>query len=89
MLGLASFCHRSRGESLVSHPDRKVRLAIAPMLDWMAQLDPVQAQAPKDYPFVLAAGQRRMFNSTSSFAAASSGFFVCGSIGAPITLSVS
>ena len=53
--------------SLVSHPDRKVRLAIAPMLEWLAQLDAVQAQAPKDYPFVLAAGQRRMFNANQIF----------------------
>ena len=53
--------------SLVSHPDRKVRLAIAPMLVWLAQLDPVQAAARKDYPFVLAAGQRRMFNANQIF----------------------
>jgi anaerobic selenocysteine-containing dehydrogenase len=53
--------------SLVSHPDRKVRLAIAPMLEWLAQLDPAQATAPEDYPFVLAAGQRRMFNANQIF----------------------
>jgi anaerobic selenocysteine-containing dehydrogenase len=53
--------------TLVGHPDRKVRLAIAPMLDWLAQLDPAQAAAPKDYPFVLAAGQRRMFNANQIF----------------------
>jgi anaerobic selenocysteine-containing dehydrogenase len=53
--------------SLVSHSDRKVRLAIAPMLAWLAQLDPAQAEAPKDYPFVLAAGQRRMFNANQIF----------------------
>jgi len=53
--------------SLVSHPDRKIRLAIAPMLEWLARLDPAQAEAPKDYPFVLAAGQRRMFNANQIF----------------------
>ena len=53
--------------SLISHPDRKVHLAIASMLEWLAQLDAVQAQAPKDYPFVLAAGQRRMFNANQIF----------------------
>jgi len=53
--------------SLISHPDRKVRLAIAPMLEWLGRLDPVMAEAPKDYPFVLAAGQRRMFNANQIF----------------------
>jgi anaerobic selenocysteine-containing dehydrogenase len=37
------------------------------MLQWLAQLDPAQAQAPKDYPFILAAGQRRMFNANQIF----------------------
>jgi anaerobic selenocysteine-containing dehydrogenase len=53
--------------SLISHPDRKVHLAIAPLLEWLGKLDPVLAQAPKDYPFVLAAGQRRMFNANQIF----------------------
>jgi anaerobic selenocysteine-containing dehydrogenase len=53
--------------SLVSHPDRRIRLAIAPMLEWLGQLDPAVADAPKDYPFVLAAGQRRMFNANQIF----------------------
>jgi anaerobic selenocysteine-containing dehydrogenase len=53
--------------SLVSHPDRKVRLAITPLLDWLARLDPKLTEAPKDYPFVLAAGQRRMFNANQIF----------------------
>jgi anaerobic selenocysteine-containing dehydrogenase len=53
--------------SLVSHPDRKVRLAIAPLLDWLGRLDPKLAEAPKEYPFVLAAGQRRMFNANQIF----------------------
>jgi anaerobic selenocysteine-containing dehydrogenase len=53
--------------SLVRHPDRKVHLAVAPMLEWLAQLNPAQAATPKDYPFVLAAGQRRMFNANQIF----------------------
>src|SRR5689334_14795268 len=53
--------------SLLSHPDRKVRLAIAPLLDWLGRLDPRLAETPKDYPFVLAAGQRRMFNANQIF----------------------
>jgi anaerobic selenocysteine-containing dehydrogenase len=53
--------------SLLAHPDRKIRLAITPMLDWLGKLDPAAAQAPRDYPFVLAAGQRRMFNANQIF----------------------
>ncbi len=53
--------------SLISHPDRKVHLAIVPLLEWLGRLDPVLAKAPKDYPFVLAAGQRRMFNANQIF----------------------
>jgi anaerobic selenocysteine-containing dehydrogenase len=53
--------------SLISHPDRKIRLAIAPMLEWLGRLDPTAAEAADDYPFVLAAGQRRMFNANQIF----------------------
>jgi len=53
--------------SLISHPDRKIRLAIAPMLEWLAKLDPAAVTAESDYPFVLAAGQRRMFNANQIF----------------------
>jgi anaerobic selenocysteine-containing dehydrogenase len=53
--------------SLLSHPDRKVHLAITPLLDWLGRLDPVLATPPADYPFVLAAGQRRMFNANQIF----------------------
>ena len=53
--------------SLVSHPDRKVRLAIAPLLAWLDGLDPAAAVPPQEYPFVLAAGQRRMFNANQIF----------------------
>lgn len=53
--------------SLISHPDRKVHLAIAPMLAWLDRLDPAVAKPRKDFPFVLAAGQRRMFNANQIF----------------------
>jgi anaerobic selenocysteine-containing dehydrogenase len=48
--------------SLVAHADRKIRLAIPSMLEWLGRLDPATAAVPDDFPFVLAAGQRRMFN---------------------------
>src|SRR5712675_1274236 len=53
--------------SLISHPDRKVRLAVPGMLEWLASLDPETAGAPKEFPFMLAAGQRRMFNANQIF----------------------
>ena len=53
--------------SLISHPDRKIRLAIAPLLEWLGKLDPAVSSLPSDYPFVLAAGQRRMFNANQIF----------------------
>ena len=53
--------------SLVGHPDRKVRLAVPGMLEWLARLDPETAGAPKEFPFMLAAGQRRMFNANQIF----------------------
>ncbi|MGH6778547.1 MAG: molybdopterin-dependent oxidoreductase [Bradyrhizobium sp.] len=53
--------------SLISHPDRKVRLAVSSLLDWLGKLDPAAASPPKDYPFVLAAGQRRKFNANQIF----------------------
>jgi anaerobic selenocysteine-containing dehydrogenase len=53
--------------SLISHPDRKVHLAITPMLEWLDRLDPASVNPTPDYPFVLAAGQRRMFNANQIF----------------------
>ena len=53
--------------SLIDHADRKVRLAIPEMLDWLGRLDPAQVQAGSDYPFALAAGQRRMYNANQIF----------------------
>jgi anaerobic selenocysteine-containing dehydrogenase len=53
--------------SLVQHPDRKVRLVIPALLDWLAMLDPSQATRATDYPFALAAGQRRLYNANQIF----------------------
>ncbi|MBR1123513.1 molybdopterin-dependent oxidoreductase [Bradyrhizobium lablabi] len=53
--------------SLVGHPDRKIRLAVPGMLEWLSSLDPRTAGAPKEFPFMLAAGQRRMFNANQIF----------------------
>lgn len=53
--------------SLISHPDRKVRLAVPGMLEWLLGLDPRTVGAPKEFPFMLAAGQRRMFNANQIF----------------------
>jgi anaerobic selenocysteine-containing dehydrogenase len=52
--------------SLVEYPDRKIRLAIPSLLEWLATLAPSVA-APVDYPFMLAAGQRRMYNANQIF----------------------
>jgi anaerobic selenocysteine-containing dehydrogenase len=53
--------------SLIGHPDRKVRLAVPGMLEWLARLDPKTGGAPKEFPFMLAAGNRRMFNANQIF----------------------
>lgn len=53
--------------SLIAHGDRKVRLAIPALLDWLTHLDPTPLEAPRDYPFALAAGQRRMENANQIF----------------------
>jgi anaerobic selenocysteine-containing dehydrogenase len=53
--------------SLIGHPDRKIRLAVPGMLEWLARLDPESAGAPKEFPYLLAAGQRRMFNANQIF----------------------
>ena len=53
--------------SLVGHPDRQVRLVVPGLLEWLARLDPESAGAPKEFPFMLAAGQRRMFNANQIF----------------------
>jgi len=53
--------------SLLAHPDRKVRLAIPALLEWLLRLDPAAALPQREYPFILAAGQRRMFNANQIF----------------------
>jgi anaerobic selenocysteine-containing dehydrogenase len=53
--------------SLISHSDRMVRLVVPQMLEWLARLDPHAAGAPKEFPFMLAAGGRRMFNANQIF----------------------
>jgi anaerobic selenocysteine-containing dehydrogenase len=53
--------------SLIAYPDRKIRLNVPGMLDWLARLDPSSTGTPKDYPFTLAAGQRRKFNANQIF----------------------
>src|SRR6202008_1607370 len=41
--------------------------AIPGMLDCLGRLDPATAGRRKDYPFILAAGQRRMVNANQIF----------------------
>jgi len=53
--------------SLIDHPDRKVRLVVPGLLDWLARLDPATVSPPQEFPFTLAAGQRRMFNANQIF----------------------
>src|SRR3954469_8064923 len=53
--------------TLISHSDRKVRLVVPQMLEWLARLDPQATGAPKEFPFMLAAGGRRMFNANQIF----------------------
>ncbi|TWT15186.1 molybdopterin-dependent oxidoreductase [Reyranella sp. CPCC 100927] len=53
--------------SLIDYPDRKVRLAIPALLDWLGRLDSSRIQPESDYPFALAAGQRRMYNANQIF----------------------
>jgi anaerobic selenocysteine-containing dehydrogenase len=53
--------------SLVDTPDHKVRLAIPELLEWLGKLDVAQTTPDPDFPFVLAAGQRRMFNANQIF----------------------
>jgi len=53
--------------SLVKHRDRKVHLAIPPLLDWLRALDPAAERPDPAYPFTLVAGQRRMHNANQIF----------------------
>ena len=66
--GLAFTKHRYEEVwSLIDTPDRKVQLAIPEMLEWLDKLDVAQTRPHPDFPFVLAAGQRRMFNANQIF----------------------
>lgn len=49
--------------SLVAFPDKKFRLEVPEMLEWLARIDPADDQPDADYPFVVSLGQRRRFNS--------------------------
>jgi anaerobic selenocysteine-containing dehydrogenase len=53
--------------SLVEHPDRRIRLAIPDLLAWLGRLDPAAVRPTPGFPFVLAAGQRRMYNANQIF----------------------
>jgi anaerobic selenocysteine-containing dehydrogenase len=55
--------------ALVAHEDKKVHLAIPEMLDELAALanEPADLYANDDYPFVLAAGERRAYNANQIY----------------------
>jgi anaerobic selenocysteine-containing dehydrogenase len=53
--------------SLVKHKDRKIRLAIPRLLDWLKSLDPQREGVDPAYPFILIAGQRRWYNANQIF----------------------
>lgn len=53
--------------SLVKHKDRKIRLAIPRLLDWLKSLDPQRDGVDPAYPFTLIAGQRRWYNANQIF----------------------
>ncbi len=53
--------------SMLRHPDRRVHLAVAPLLDWLAALDPGADGEDPEHPFILVAGQRRMHNANQIF----------------------
>ena len=52
---------------LIETTDRRVRLAIPQLLDALATLDPANAIADPEFPFVLSAGQRRAQNANQIF----------------------
>lgn len=47
---------------LIRHGDGKVHLAVREMLDWLARLDPAEAEPDATYPLMLIGGQRRHYN---------------------------
>jgi anaerobic selenocysteine-containing dehydrogenase len=48
--------------SLLRHADQRVRLAVPELLEWLARLDPADAEPDPDYPLMLIGGQRRHYN---------------------------
>ena len=58
----AAFSVHTSSWDFIEHADRKVHLAVPPMLDWLRSLDPTTARPDPDWPFVLSAGQRRLNN---------------------------
>jgi anaerobic selenocysteine-containing dehydrogenase len=52
---------------LMAHPDRKVRLAIPRLLEWIKSLDAAKESLDPEYPFFLHAGQRRSYNANQIF----------------------
>jgi anaerobic selenocysteine-containing dehydrogenase len=48
--------------SLIRHADKRVRLDVPEMLEWLARLDPADAEPHPDYPLMLIGGQRRHYN---------------------------
>jgi anaerobic selenocysteine-containing dehydrogenase len=61
--GLA-FTHVEYDETwqLLRHADKKVRLAVPELLEWLGRLDPAAAEPDPDYPLMLIGGQRRHYN---------------------------
>jgi anaerobic selenocysteine-containing dehydrogenase len=51
----------------MAHKDRKVRLAIPRLLEWIKSLDPAKEGLDPEYPFFLHAGQRRSYNANQIF----------------------
>ena len=47
---------------LLGYRDRRVRLEIPEMLEWLRGLDPAADKPDPDYPFVVSLGQRRQYN---------------------------
>src|SRR5260370_11275218 len=52
---------------LMAYPDRKVRLAIPRLLEWIKSRDATKEGQDPEYPFFLQAGQRRSYNANQIF----------------------
>ncbi|MEM7540000.1 MAG: molybdopterin-dependent oxidoreductase, partial [Pseudomonadota bacterium] len=46
----------------LSYPDKKIRMHIPEMIEWMNELNPALEPDDKEYPFVISLGQRRQYN---------------------------